>query len=294
MQFGVHLVGTGSMIEGEKLARVAVRAEEIGFHSLWLSDHIVFSTQMSSRYPYSPDGSLPIDPGVPFLECLTTLSYVAAVTRRIRLGSSVLIVPYREPVLTAKVVSTLDVLSQGRFIFGVGVGWLDEEFRAVGQRLEERAARTRECLEVMKACWTKEDPEFHGQFFNFSGLKFAPKPVQKPHPPIWFGGNTLPALRRVVEVGNGWHAAWLTPEEMKPKVATLKELADKAERNFSDIEITINVIGKVPVDLDHVLRYQEVGVSMMFMPRVWGADADDIVRQMEKFAKEVKEPAEKM
>jgi probable F420-dependent oxidoreductase len=294
MQFGVHLVGTGNMIEGEKIARVAVKAEELGFHSVWLSDHIIFPTRPESRYPYSPDGKLPMDPGTPFLECLTTLSYVAAVTRRLRLGSSVLIVPYREPILTAKVISTLDVLSQGRFIFGVGVGWLDQEFRAVGQRLEERAARTRECLEVMKACWTKEEPEYHGQFFNFSGIKFAPKPVQKPHPPIWFGGDTLPALRRVVEIGNGWHAAWLTPEEMKPKVATLRELAAKAGRDFSDIEITINVIGKVPVDLDHVRRYQEAGVSMMFMPRVWGADADDIVRQMEKFAREVKEPAEKM
>ncbi len=294
MRFGVHLIGTGSMASGEKIARVAIKAEELGFHSLWLSDHIVFPKELKSRYPYSPDGRLPIDPGVPFLECLTTLAYVAAVTRHVKLGTSVLIVPYREPLLTAKVVATLDVLSQGRFIFGVGVGWLEEEFRVVGQKLQERSDRTRECLEVMKACWTEEDPEYHGRFFDFSGIKFSPKPVQKPHPPIWFGGNTRAALRRVVEMGNGWHAAWLTPEEVRVKLEILRELASRAGRDFREIEISINVIGKVPVDLEHVRRYQEAGVHMMFMPRVWGADVENVLRQMEQFAREVKEPAERL
>ena len=184
MRFGVHLVAAGKMIEGEKIARVARTAEELGYDSLWVSDHIIFPTELRSPYPYSPDGKLPLDPTNPLLEPFTVLTYAAAVTKTIKLGTSVIIVPYRDPIVTAKIISSLDVLSNGRFIFGVGVGWLEEEFRVLRQNMRDRAAQTREALLAMKACWTQEDPEFHGKFFDFSGIKFAPKPKQTPHPPI--------------------------------------------------------------------------------------------------------------
>ncbi len=125
MRFGVHLVAAGAMIEGGSIARVAMRAEELGYDSLWVSDHIVFPTELSSPYPYSPDGKLPLDPNNPLLEPFTVLSYAAAVTKTIKIGTSVIIVPYRDPIITAKIVSSLDVLSGGRFIFGVGIGWLE-------------------------------------------------------------------------------------------------------------------------------------------------------------------------
>jgi probable F420-dependent oxidoreductase len=281
------------MIEGEKIARVARRAEELGYDSLWVSDHIIFPTELRSPYPYSPDGKLPLDPTNPLLEPFTVLSYAAAVTKTIKLGTSVIIVPYRDPLVTAKIVSSLDVLSNGRFIFGVGVGWLDEEFRALRQNLRDRAAQTREALLAMKSCWTQEDPEFHGKFFDFSGIKFAPKPKQKPHPPIWFGGNSMPALKRTVELGTGWHAVWMTPEEVKDAATILRDLCAKAGKNFNDFPISINVNHKVPLTVENVKKYEAAGVSMLFIPRFFQSDVEDMIKNMETFAKEVKEPAER-
>lgn len=293
MRFGVHLVAAGKMIEGEKIARVAHRAEELGYDSLWVSDHIIFPAELRSPYPYSPDGKLPLDPSNPLLEPFTVLSYAAAVTKTIKLGTSVIIVPYRDPLVTAKIVSSLDVLSGGRFIFGVGVGWLDEEFRALRQNLRDRAAQTREALLAMQACWTQEDPEFHGKFFDFAGIKFAPKPRQKPHPPIWFGGNSLPALKRAVALGNGWHAVWQSPEEVEEKVAILRDLCAKAGKSFGDFAITVNVNHRVPMTVENVRKYEAAGVSMMFIPRSFQADVDVMIENIEKFAKEIKEPTEK-
>lgn len=293
MRFGVHLIASGKMIEGEKIARVARRAEELGYDSLWVSDHIIFPAELRSAYPYSPDGKLPLDPTNPLLEPFTVLSYAAAVTKTIKLGTSVVIVPYRDPIVTAKIVSSLDVLSGGRFIFGVGVGWLEEEFRVLRQNLSDRSAQTREALLAMKACWTQEDPEFHGKFFDFFGIKFSPKPRQKPHPPIWFGGNSMPALKRAVTQGDGWHAVWETPEEVAAKAKTLRDLCEKAGKNFADFPITINVNNRVPYTKENIKQYEAAGVSMMFIPRVFQSDVQDVVENMERFAKDIKEPLEK-
>ncbi len=293
MRFGVHLVASGKMIEGEKIAGVARRAEELGYDSLWVSDHIIFPTELRSAYPYSPDGKLPLDPTNPLLEPFTVLTYAAAVTKTVKLGTSVVIVPYRDPLVMAKIVSSLDVLSNGRFIFGVGVGWLDEEFRALRLNLRDRAAQTKEALSVMKACWTQDDPEFHGKFFDFSGIQFAPKPRQKPHPPIWFGGNSLPALKRAVEQGDGWHAVWMTPEEVANTANILRDLCAKTGKDFAKFPLTINVNHKVPLTVENVKKYEEAGVSMMFIPRYFNSDVDDMITNMETFAKEVKEPAER-
>lgn len=293
MRFGVHLVASGKMIEGEKIARVARRAEELGYDSLWVSDHIIFPAELRSAYPYSPDGKLPLDPTNPLLEPFTVLTYAAAVTKTVKLGTSVAIVPYRDPLVTAKIVSSLDVLSNGRFIFGVGVGWLDEEFRALRLNLRDRAAQTKEALSVMKACWTQDDPEFHGKFFDFAGIKFAPKPRQTPHPPIWFGGNSLPALKRAVEQGDGWHSVWMTPEEVANTAKTLRDLCAKAGKDFAKFPLTINVNHKVPLTVENVKKYEAAGISMMFIPRYFNSDVDDMITNMETFAKEVKEPAER-
>jgi probable F420-dependent oxidoreductase len=293
MRFGVHLVAAGQMIAGEKIARVARRAEELGYDSLWVSDHIVFPIELTSPYPYSPDGKLPLDPTHPLLEPFTVLSYAAAVTKTVKLGTSVIIVPYRDPIISAKIIASLDVLSGGRFIFGVGVGWLGEEFQALRLDLKNRASQTREALLAMKACWTQDDPEFHGKFYDFGGIKFAPKPCQTPHPPIWFGGNSMPALKRAVELGTGWHAVWETPEEVAEKAKIIRGLCDKAGTSFDDFAITINVNHKVPLTVENVKKYEEAGVSMMFMPRSFQADVDTMIENMETFAKDVKEPSEK-
>ena len=291
MRFGVHLVAAGQMIEGDAIARVATRAEELGYDSLWVSDHIIFPAELASPYPYSPDGKLPLDPDNPFLEPFTVLSYAAAVTKTIKIGTSVIIVPYRDPIITAKIVSTLDVLSGGRFIFGVGIGWMEEEFKALRLEKKNRVPQTREALEAMVACWTQAEPEYRGRFYDFADIRFAPKPLQKPYPPIWFGGTSEPALKRAVALGSGWHSVWETPEEVAANVATLKRLCDEAGKDFDQFEITINVNNKVPLTPDTVKRYEDLGVSMMFMPRSFQATPDSMIEAMETFDATVKRPS---
>jgi len=290
MRFGVHLVAAGTMIEGDMIARVAARAEELGYDSLWVSDHIVFPTELSVPYPYSPDGNLPFDPANPFLEPFTVLSYAAAVTQTIKIGTSVIIIPYRDPIIMAKIVSTLDVLSNGRFIFGAGIGWLDEEFKALRLERKNRVPQTEEALAAMQACWTQANPEFHGKFYDFSDIKFSPKPRQKPHPPIWFGGTTMPALKRAVELGTGWQSIWETPEKVAEKVGIIRDLCDQAGKDFETFDISINVNNKVPLTVDTVRQFEEAGVNMMFMPRSFQADVDSMIETMETFERDVKGP----
>jgi probable F420-dependent oxidoreductase len=290
MRFGVHLVAAGDMISGDSITRVATQAEALGYDSLWVSDHIVFPTELTSPYPYSPDGKLPLDPNNPLLEPFTVLSYAAAVTKTIKIGTSVIIVPYRDPIITAKIVSTLDALSNGRFIFGVGIGWLEEEFRALRQEKKNRVPQTREALEAMIACWTQDRPEYHGRFYDFADIKFAPKPIQKPYPPIWFGGTTLPALKRSVAMGSGWHSVWETPEEVKEKAGILRQLCEEAGKDSDQFAITVNVNNKVPLTPDTVKQYADAGVSMMFMPRSFHANADDMLQAMEVFKRDVITP----
>jgi probable F420-dependent oxidoreductase len=291
MHFGVHIIGAGPMADGDKLVAVAQRAEHLGYHSLWISDHLIFPRQLRSRYPYSVDGRMPLDPQTPRLEALTALTYIAAVTRTIKLGPSVLIVPYREPVLLAKQIASLDALSRGRVLFGVGVGWMAEEFAAVGQRLAERDPRTRECLAVMKACWTQEIINFQGRFFQISDMCMMPKPVQQPHPPIWFGGNTGAALRRTAELGHGWHAAGLSPEQMRAKLAILRDECARVGRQLSDLTISLQPLEQ-PITAETVEQYHALGVNLLLMPRAYRSDLTALLEQLEQFNDTVKRPAE--
>ena len=185
-------------------------------------------------------------------------------TEKIRLGTSVTIIPYRHPLEMARVIATLDVLSGGRFILGAGVGWMAEEFRLLGIPFTERAARTREYIAVMKEVWSKETPRFSGKFVQIEqDLHFAPKPLQQPHPPIWVGGESLPALKRVAEFGNGWHIGPLAPAEITPKLNRLKQLMAEAGRDFSELAITTLVDGTA-LSEDDIRAYRDVGVQSLY------------------------------
>ncbi len=178
-------------------------AEERDFHSLWVPEHVLFFRDYDSHYPYAEDGRIPGDPdGV--LDPFSALTFVAAHTSRIRLGTGICIVPQRHPVYTAKQVADLDYLSGGRVDFGIGVGWLAEEFDALGIPFEDRGPRTDECLAAMKALWAGDPAEHAGERFAFSGALMNPKPVQRPHPPILVGGESRPAFRRVARHAQGW------------------------------------------------------------------------------------------
>ena len=248
MQFGFVLPDT---TDGDDLCRFAQKAEELGYESVWTGDHIVLPTGPTSQYPYSEDGSFTRPSSAPFMEALTVLTYVTACTSRIRIGSTVIIVPYRNPILQAKIFATMDVLSKGRVDCGVGVGWWEKEFETLDVPYSERGPMTNEWLEIFKILWTEENPEYHGKYYSFDGIQFYPKPAQKPHIPIWVGGHTRRALRRTALYGNAWHPSRQSPEYVAERLPYLRQQTEAAGRSFDDITIS----------LKRALHYTDVGIT---------------------------------
>ncbi|MGH7899590.1 MAG: TIGR03619 family F420-dependent LLM class oxidoreductase, partial [Candidatus Binatia bacterium] len=240
--FGIALPNYGPLASAENLVRLARRAETRGVDSVWVSDHLVAPLAVGSVYPYDkrPDPK-PGEMGVieEFYEPLTTLAYLAGATQRIRLGVSVYVMPYRNPVVTAKMVATLDALSGGRLIFGVGVGWLREEFAALGQDARRRGRITDEYLEVCRRLWRDDVAEFAGEHYAMPAVRTGPKPPQRPWPPIWVGGNSRAARERAVELGDGLHLIDLTPDEAAAEVARVR--ADLANAGRDAASFTVSV-----------------------------------------------------
>ncbi len=249
----------------EYLTTYATVAEECGFHSLWLAEHVVLFDEYEPNYPYSADGRMPAGGDNGFLETFTALSFMAAVTKRIRLGTGICLVPQRNPVYTAKESAAIDWLSGGRLDFGVGVGWQREEFAAVSMEFSARGARCRSYLEVIKRLWCDEVSEYHGEHYQLAPCRMYPKPVQRPHPPIYFGGESDAALRRVAELGQGWYGLGRDPEDLPPLLARLDELLAKSNRVRSDLEIAVSPYLK-GCDSDKRSRYRDLGVDQLIVP----------------------------
>lgn len=230
MRFGIAVPNYGPLANADNMVRLARRAESLGVDSIWVADHLVAPVGVQSVYPFdkSPDPK-PGDMGVieEFYEPLTTLAFLAGATSRIRLGVSVYVMPYRNPIVTAKIVATLDALSGGRAIFGVGVGWLREEFAALGQDARHRGRVTDEYLEVCRRLWRDEVAQFTGRHYTLPPVRTGPKPTQRPWPPIWIGGNSDAAIRRALALGDGLHLIDLSPEEAQPLIARAR--ADEAQ-----------------------------------------------------------------
>lgn len=246
MKAGVFLPHIG-VADRDLLRGFAQRAEALGFDSVWAGDHVVLPRSPKARYPYSEDGRYGITPSSPFLELWTTLSFLAGVTERLRLGAGVCILPYRHPVLTAKMVATLDFLSAGRVEFGVGVGWLAEEFDALGADYGARGLIVDEQLHVIEALWTQEVVSFQGRFYHLKDVGFAPKPVQRPHPRIWVGGNADAARRRAARAGDFWFPAFFrnSLEEIAAWRGRLREDCRAAGRSPD----AVGLAGRINVDL---------------------------------------------
>ena len=236
MKYGFVLPKT---TDGEALCRFARAVEELGFESVWTGDHIVLPTVETDQYPYTEDGRFTASPDDPQLDALMTLSFVASATRDIRIGTSVIIVPYRNPIVQAKMFATLDVLTGGRAICGVGVGWLEKEFDVLGASYPDRGPVTDEYLQVFKELWTAESPAFHGSFYDFEGIKFAPKPVQEPHIPIRVGGHSRRAVWRAVEYGDAWHPTRQTPEYVARMLPYLVHVCEEFGRDPGEITISL-------------------------------------------------------
>ena len=282
MQIGV-LSGFSTFTPPEFIAAAGRIAEDRGFHSFWVPEHVLFFREYAPRYPYAADGKIPGNPdGV--LEPLTALAFLAAHTERIRLGTGICLVPQRNPVYTAKQTADVDFLSGGRLDFGVGIGWLREEFEALGVPFERRAARTREYLEVIKTLWCDEVSSYQGEFHTLAPCLQNPKPVQKPHPPIFFGGESEAALRRVAEIGQGWFAFNCGPDDLAEPLKRLDELLAKNGRTREDVLIYVSPYFR-PTGRDEILRYAEIGVDQIILP-LFARDTDDLEKRADALAKQ--------
>jgi len=225
MKYGVILPNVGPLAHVDSLARIAQNAERLGYDGIFLSDHIAIPTELRSAYPYRSDGRFPLTASDRILEPVTTLAYLAAVTTRLQLGFSVLVLPYRHPLLNAKMLGTLDVISNGRLIVGAGVGWMAEEFEALDSEYDARGTVTDEHIALLKAFWTEPAPEVRGDHYSVAGVGMAPMPVSQPHPPIWTGGISPPALRRAAALADGWHGVRQSPADVARVAARIGELS---------------------------------------------------------------------
>jgi probable F420-dependent oxidoreductase len=281
MDIGCHLPTQGPLATGEALATFAREADRRGIASLWVSDHVIFPRTATGSYP---GGRFPHPPDKPYLEPVVALAAAAVCTTRARLGASVFILGHRHPVVMAKMLTSIDALSNGRLICGVGVGWWKEELEILGVPFNRRGRQADEILKVFTTLWSDTHPSFEGEFFRFRDIGFAPKPVQKPRPPIWVGGDSPGAFRRVVTLGDGWHATSKTPAEFLEALPRLRAAADKAGRAFDTIELSLrytlrdDLLAKgTQAVVDTLVEYKRLGLSHILLE----FRRDDLGRMLE-------------
>jgi probable F420-dependent oxidoreductase len=249
MLIGFDTPTRGPLATPENIARLAIEGEAMAYDYLTLSDHIVIPEDIQARYPYSDTGEFPAGGRGNWYEQLTSAAYIAGKTSRLRLVTSVMVVPYRPAVLAAKMLATIDLLSNGRLIVGCGAGWLKEEFDALATPpFAERGVVTDEYLAAFRELWTQEKPHFEGRHVRFADIVFAPKPVQKPHPPLWVGGESAPALRRVARLGDGWYPIGTNPRHpldtlsrLRAGIDRMREVVAEAGREPSSIAVAYRV-----------------------------------------------------
>jgi probable F420-dependent oxidoreductase len=302
LTFGCHLPMFGPIATRGNVLAFARTMEALGYESLWASDHVVLPYSIKSKYPYNSSGQFPLPATSAFLEPLTTLALVAGVTERARLGTSILVLPHRHPVLAAKTLATLDHLAEGRVILGVGVGWMREEIEILGGNYDRRGAWSDEAIRIMRACWSQERARYRGEFFSFDEIGVVPQPVRQAIP-IWVGGHTPRALRRVAELGDGWHAAFTPPDAFERDIARLRAECEKVNRRIDDLAVTLRVglafrdtpggAERKPLQgtpdqiVADIRRYQDLGVGSFLLEARY-RDLDDMVAIFERFAREIR------
>lgn len=277
-----HFTTFANTEPAKRLVAAAEAAEGLGYSTVWVADHIVFPTKIEGGYAFNPHD--------PFLEPLTVLGALALRTTRVKLGTAVLILPYRHPLYTAKALATIDVLSGGRVVVGVGAGWLEPEFTALGVPIKERGSRTDETIEILKAAWTQDVLHFAGRHFQIENIKFVPQPLQKPRPPILVGGMTKGALRRIARLADGWVAMAKGPEDVKAPLDTLRDLATKAGRRPEDLHISVLPLAAPTLDqvITDVPQYAALGVHHVYLSfRAWAGEFSQLMELMARFAREV-------
>ncbi|MFK7895947.1 MAG: TIGR03619 family F420-dependent LLM class oxidoreductase [Myxococcota bacterium] len=288
MDIGYFGLNIGTLDNPDSIERVVVTAEQAGFESIWTGEHVVL---VDPQVPPSP-----VPPESTFVDTIASLAFAAAKTERIKLGSGILLLAQRDPVVVAKELASVDVLSKGRLLVGVGVGYVEGEFDALGIPFAERGPRTTEHIDVLRTLWTEEKPAFEGEFTSFSGIQMRPRPVQNPHPPIHVGGMSPPALRRAVAKGDGWYGFFLDVDGTAGVLAQLEETAKSVPRAESLGKIEISVTPPGPVDADTVKRFEDLGVDRLVIMRGFGdmggqrdqSAEDGIMRFIEETSRDLK------
>ena len=276
-------IGVSAIISSESMdvAAMARKAEEVGFRSFWLPEHAIIPVQTTSRYGGTPDGSIPAfmsDMGDPFIG----LAMASATTSTIMLGTAVCLVPEHNPLVQAKQIAALDYHSGGRFIFGIGTGWLREETEIMGGDFDHRWSQAREAVEVMKELWTKDEAEYHGRYYDFPPVRVFPKPARKPHPPVFLGGSARNVFKRVVAYADGWMPVGATTDDIRAGRAALDELAQAAGRDPGSIE----VLAWGVADLDEAKRAEDAGATMATV-RIPSSAPGEALPALEKLAEEL-------
>ena len=280
MNVGVSVPLPAYLVDVGAMAR---KAEELGFESFWCAEHPFIPVQSQSRFPGSEDGVIP-ETYSHFIDPFVALARASGTTSRIKLGTGIVLVPERHPLLLAKEISTLDLFSGGRFLFGIGAGWLREETQIMGGDFDHRWSQTRESILAMKELWTKGEAEFHGKYCDFPPVRSYPKPVQKPHPPVLLGGGAKNVLQRIVAWGDGWLPNRITPDELRESRATLDRLAKEAGRDPS--AITISVHGQ-PADRDLIKRLHDAGATRVIVRPATSKTEAEMVGELTRIAEAV-------
>jgi probable F420-dependent oxidoreductase len=294
VRFGLNLINFGTAANPSVFRRWASFAEDAGYHSLMISDHVAFTPDVAAEYP------------APFYDPFTTLSWLAGFTKHIKLGTTVVVLPYRHPLLVARMGANVDQLSGGRFVFGIGSGWARQEFEALGVPFANRGPMTDEYLRVIKAAWRSETISFDGRFVSFVDVQTGPRPIQVPHPPIWVGGESERSIRRAVELGDAWHPIWITAQWLKkigvPLLRKHSELAARAEpalcprirlsREPADVadEVRLAGIGSADQIRQDLNTFAELGVDEVLLDtHVPGTEAEDRhdLNLLEEFAADI-------
>ncbi len=279
MKFGLMFSNTGPFGRPEGCTHLAQTAENCGVESLWTVEHVAVPVGYESKYPYSEDGKMPGPENSPIPDPLVWLSFAAAVTKTIKLATGILILPQRHPIYTAKEFATLDVLSNGRAIAGIGIGWLEEEFAALDIPFKQRVGRTEECAVALKQLWGEKALPFEGKYYSWPAIESNPKPVQPGGVPIVVGGHVEGAARRAARIGDGFFPA---SGDLPKLFEALRDECDKIGRDPSEIELTT---GGALRSLDDVKRFQDMGVSRLIVPPP-GFDKDAVEKGLETLGNE--------
>ena len=281
MDWGVHLPHLGREVGRDSLIEFAQVAEALGVHSGWSSDHVCWPAKFDSKYPYSSDGSFPAPAGLGWLDPIGTLLFVAGCTEKLRLGFTVLILPYRPPIATAKQLATIDVVSDGRLILGVGVGWMREEAEVLGMPWNNRGRRSDEQLEIFETLFRDKAPSYDGTYYSFPEVRFEPKPIQQPLP-VWVGGNTPAAFRRTARFGHAFHAAFEPLDVVKNEWDQVREACESIGRDPNELDLSLRIFldpeaamepakslaGSLDQMVETIGHMEEVGISHVLLDPV--------------------------